>query len=202
MFCPQCGSTQPDDLNYCKACGAHLQAVRTALGSRSTDEGFDWNKTWVAEMLMSGEESVRRAAEIDRLRGITPEVRRRREIKAGIITASAGIGLTVVLAVIMEGIIASGAASGAAIVILSRLWIVGLIPILVGAALVINGLFVSKPPASVDDEQIPPAAGTLPGQQPEYLAPADTTNKLDRHEPFSVADETTRHLEKAGSDRT
>src|SRR5438105_12201724 len=101
MFCPQCGASHQDDLNYCKKCGAHLQAVRTALETRSGDDKFDWNKTWVAEMLMSHDE-------IKRKRNLTPEQRRRNEIKGGVITTSAGLGLTIVLPVIMEGIIASG----------------------------------------------------------------------------------------------
>ena len=41
MYCPQCGSAQADDLNFCKSCGAHLQAVRTALETRETGEKFD-----------------------------------------------------------------------------------------------------------------------------------------------------------------
>jgi len=121
MFCPNCGSTQSNDLKFCKSCGANLGSVRTALLSHEPAEKFDWSKTWVAEMLMSGEESVKRAAEIERLQGITPEVKRRREIKAGVITASSGIALMVVLSVLMEGIIISGRISDLAAEILSRI---------------------------------------------------------------------------------
>ncbi|HEX3100350.1 MAG TPA: hypothetical protein VHQ01_01085 [Pyrinomonadaceae bacterium] len=190
MFCPQCGSTQPDELNYCKSCGAHLNAVRTALdaGTAGPGERFDWSKTWVAEMLMSGEESLRRAAEIERLQGKTPEVKRRNEIKAGVITASTGVGLTIVLAIIMEGIIASGAVPPAAIAILSRVWIVGLIPIFIGAALIINGVFVSKK----DGEK----SLTHPDdERPENTLRPAATNELGPAVPFSVTDNTTRHLE-------
>ena len=31
MFCPQCGSTQNDELKFCKSCGVNLDAVRQAL---------------------------------------------------------------------------------------------------------------------------------------------------------------------------
>src|SRR5690349_18532125 len=123
MYCPQCGSTQADDLNFCKACGANLQAVRGALVKGPDVEGkFNWNKTWLAEMLMSSEESIKRAAEIERLQGKTPETKRRNEIKAGVITASAGAALTIALAIVMEGIVESGLVSAAAAVILSHLW--------------------------------------------------------------------------------
>src|SRR5437899_10085366 len=103
MFCPQCGSTQPDELNFCKSCGANLNSVRTALVAGAPGEKFDWNKTWLAEMMLSAEEKVKRAAEIQRLKGKKPEVRRRNEIKAGVITFSTGIGLTIALFMIMEG---------------------------------------------------------------------------------------------------
>src|SRR5438132_11054246 len=101
MFCPQCGSTQPNELNFCKSCGANLGSVRTALISGSPGEKFDWNKTWLAEMMLSGEKSVKRAAGIERLKGKTPDVKRRNEIKAGIITFSTGIGLAIALYTIM-----------------------------------------------------------------------------------------------------
>lgn len=191
MFCPQCGSTQPDELNYCKSCGAHLNAVRTALdaGPAGPGDKFDWSKTWVAEMLMSGEEQVRRAAEIERLQGKTPEVKRRNEIKAGVITASTGVALTIVLAMIMGGIIASGAVSPVAIAILSRVWIVGLIPIFVGTALIINGIFVSKNRG--DNSYTTPLT-----EGPENILQPATTNELGPTVPFSVTDDTTRHLDE------
>ena len=195
MFCPNCGSTQSDDLKFCKACGANLGAVKTALLSREQGDKFDWSKTWVAEMLMSGEESVRRAAEIERLQGITPETKRRNEIKAGVITASAGVGVTITLFVLMQGIILSGV-SGAAAEILSRIWIAGVIPIFVGVALVINGMFVSKrsEPSNVHRTD----AGTpKPLSEPaaDFLPPAET-NQLPAGVPFSVTDETTQHLKE------
>src|SRR5262245_28413697 len=114
MFCPQCGSTQSDDLKFCKTCGANLQALRRVLTTGDTDDKFDWSKTGVAEMFMSGEEAIKKQAAIDLLRGNTPEVKRRREIKAGIITASAGVGLMIFLLIFMGGVIASGRVSDAA----------------------------------------------------------------------------------------
>ena len=190
MYCPQCGSTQTDELNFCKSCGAHLQAVRTALVAGANPEKFDWNKTWLAEMLMSSEESTRRAAEIERLQGKTPETKRRNEIKAGVITASAGISLSIVLSVIMEAIVINGRLSELAADILSRVWIVGLIPVFVGIALIVNGVFISKKGVSVDTPG-EAAKNAEPGQLPS----ADT-NHLPPAIPFSVTDSTTRHLDE------
>ena len=75
--------------------------MRQAVATRETGGKFDWSKTWVAEMMLSKEE-------LDRQRGITPESRSRREIKAGVITTSVGVGLAVFLFVFMEGIIMGG----------------------------------------------------------------------------------------------
>jgi hypothetical protein len=194
MYCPQCGSTQSDELKFCKACGANLGAVRTAMVSRETGEGFNWNKTWIAEMLLSGEESVKRAREIERLQGITPETKRQNEIKAGVITASVGIGLMFVLFVIMEGIVRNGRISEAAVEILSRIWVVGAIPLMVGAALIVNGVFVSKRSKILPGHETDTGTRELKDAANEYLPPAETGRVVPVD--FSVTDETTRHLEE------
>jgi hypothetical protein len=140
-------------------------------------------------MMLSSEEKVKRAAEIESKKSKIPEVKRRNEIKAGVITFSTGIGLAIALFTIMEGIVASGAVSAAAIAILSRVWVVGLIPIFVGLALIINGVFVSK-------KGDLPAIDATDTEGPELLVPAET-NQLGSGVPFSVTDETTRHLQPA-----
>lgn len=195
MFCPQCGSNQSDELKFCKSCGANLLAVRKAVASPESVERFDWNKTWLAEMLMSGEESVKRAAEIERLQGITPETRRRNEIKAGVITASVGVGVMITVFMIMQGIILGGFVPQAVAEILSRVWVAGVIPVLVGLALIFNGMFVSKRSASLDMHQTDARNSELDGSAAEFLPPA-STSQLGAGIPFSVTDETTQHLKE------
>ncbi len=189
MFCPQCGASQSDELKFCKLCGANLYAVRQVVATRETGEKFDWSKTWVAEMFLSDGERKRRKGELG-LRGA--EIQRSREIKAGVITASAGIGLAIFLYVFMQGIILSGNVAPDAVEILRRLWVVGVIPLCVGIGLVFNGVVVSR--------RLVRAAGhesTRPGvlesePDPHFLRSADTAG-LDPPN-FSVTDETTRHL--------
>ena len=188
MFCPQCGSTQNDELKYCKMCGSNLHAVRQVMAKREADDEFDWSKTWVAEMFTSHDE-------IDRVKNVTPEMKRQREIKGGVITASVGIALMIFLFVLMGGIIATGVSAGAAEV-LSRLWIVGVIPLLVGAALIFNGVFVSRRGTALtghDDDVVTKELEAPP--KLNYLSPADATD-VASSVPFSVTDATTRHLEK------
>ena len=108
MYCPQCGSQQSEELKFCKLCGANLQAVLQVMATRETGEKFDWSKTWVAEMFLSPGELKRRKEELERQRGITPEVKRHNEIKAGVITGCVGIGAAIFLYVLMQGIILGG----------------------------------------------------------------------------------------------
>src|SRR5947207_911187 len=108
MFCPQCGSSQSDELKFCKTCGANLQAVRLAVAVRGPGEKFDWSKTWVAEMFLSESERKKREEVLERQRGITPEVKRYNEIKGGVITSFVGVALMIFLSVFMKAIVAGG----------------------------------------------------------------------------------------------
>src|SRR5215471_537379 len=168
MFCPRCASEQLDDLKFCKSCGANLEAVRQVIDTREAPGKIDWSKTWVAEMFLSQAEQKRRKQLLELQRGITPEVKRRNEIKAGVITSCAGTGVAIFLYVLMQGIIQSGQAAPGADAILSRIWVAGLIPILVGLALIINGVFVSKKAA----EHQGPQTGADPATfRPEDFSP-------------------------------
>ena len=196
MFCPRCGSKQTEELRFCKLCGANLFAVRQAVDTREINEKFDWSRTWVAEMFMSGEEAKRRKEEIERQRGITPEVKRYNEIKAGVITASAGLALSIVLLVLMNGIILSGRVSADAAEILSRIWIAGVIPIFVGIALMINGAFVSKKMLEARRANQPDQDIMTDRAEPRALHQGDTTEFAPSN--FSVTEDTTKHLRPSG----
>ena len=65
MICPRCASEQSDELKFCKACGANLEAVRYVLDNREIPAGFDWSKTWVADMFLSQAEQKRRKRQLD-----------------------------------------------------------------------------------------------------------------------------------------
>jgi hypothetical protein len=193
MFCPQCGSTQSEDLKFCKVCGVNLYAVKLVVAPREADEKFDWSKTWLQEIFLSADEKKRRKEEIERQRGITPEVKRYNEIKAGVIVSSVGIALSIFLSVFMGGLIASGKVSPEAAEILSRIWIVGVIPVFVGLALIVNGVVVSKRLVEASRRDAQTGQGSLEGAvNPAALRPADTSEFLAA--PFSVTEQTTKHL--------
>ena len=195
MFCPKCGSTQSDELKFCKLCGANLLAVRQVVDSRETGEGFDWRKTWVADMFMSPGEMKRRKEELERQRGITPEMKRYNEIKAGVITGTVGIGIAIFLYVFMQGIILSGNVTPNAAEILSRLWIAGVLPLFVGISLIINGLFVSRKLVEIARQNSQNALNDSEDVKPS-LEPADPTSFIPSG--FSVTDHTTKHLSSPG----
>src|SRR5688572_25591076 len=188
MLCPRCGSNQIDEIKFCTFCGANLQAVREALDAR--DKKFDWSDTWVAEMFMSGEAAERRKLEMERRMGITPEIKRYNEIKAGVIVSSVGIGLAIFLFVFMRGIM--GGVSPDAAEVISRLWIAGIIPFMVGMALIINGLVVSKKLVEIAERNEKKANNLEGGPTPRELQSADPSSFIPAG--MSVTDQTTRHL--------
>ncbi len=194
MFCPQCGNKQSDELKFCNLCGANLYAVRQAVATREADEKFDWSKTWVAEMLMSESERKRRQAEIEDQRGLTPEIKRYNEIKAGVITSSVGLGVMLFLYVIGMAIYRSGENPPAEAEIIRSIWVAGFIPFMVGVALILNGLFISKKIVELHKRERPPAPDALPqgAEQQPALKSADTSEFIAPG--FSVTEGTTKHL--------
>jgi hypothetical protein len=205
MFCPQCGTNQNEELKFCNLCGANLQAVRQAVATRETATGekFDWSKTWVAEMFLSEAERKRRQQELkiveqelESQSGIALEVKRYNEVKAGVITACAGIGVAIFLFALMRGIILSGQNPPHDEPILNVIWVAGVIPILVGIALIINGLFVSKKIVEVTRREMqrktPPQGALGVNTMPRSLNSADTSEIPPAS--FSVTEDTTKHL--------
>jgi hypothetical protein len=197
MFCPRCGSSQNEELRFCKSCGANLHAVRQVVDTRETGQNFDWSNTWVAEMFRSSDEVKRRKTELERQQGITPEIKRYLEIKAGVITASVGLGIGIFLFVFMQGLILGGKVSPASAEIISRLWVAGVIPLMVGIALIINGLFVSKKMVEVARRgETQELLSGQPDTNSRSLPAGDNTEFIPSS--FSVTEETTKHLRKSG----
>jgi len=192
MLCPRCASNQSDEIKFCTFCGANLQAVREALDA--PEKKFDGGNTWVAEMFMSGQAAEIRKREMERQLGITPEVKRYNEIKAGVIVSCVGIGVTIFLFVLMQAI--AGQARDADAEILRRIWVAGLIPFMVGLALIINGVFVSKKMVEIMERgRKETNALEDAGPTPRGLRPAETNEFIPAN--MSVTDQTTRHLENA-----
>jgi len=126
----------------------------------------------------------------------TPEVRRYNEIKGGVITGSIGIALGIFLNVFMQGLILSGKIPPDVAEILGRLWVVGVIPLFVGIALIVNGVFVSKTLAEIARQAALNEPKVLEKDtNPPSLRSADTTEFVSFG--FSVTEGTTKHLGSA-----
>lgn len=193
MFCPQCGSNQNDELKFCKLCGANLLNVRQALVARETEEKFDWKKTWFADMVLTTKEIQRRDEEIERQRGITPEIKRYNEIKNGVITSSVGIGVMIFLYVFMQGLVLSGNIPPNAVDIISRVWVAGVIPFFIGLGMIFNGVIVSKRLVEAIRQNPITQPAALEGETDKpSLRPADTAGFIPSD--ASVTEQTTRQL--------
>jgi hypothetical protein len=198
MFCPRCGSSQSDELKFCKGCGANLFAVRQVVDNRETAETTDWGNNWMAEVVNTHQDAKMRREAIERQRGITPEVKLRYdEIKGGVITGTVGLGIGIFLYVFMQGVILSGNVTPASAQILSHLWVAGVLPLFVGIALIINGMFVSKKLVDITRRNLPTSPNSLEGDSnPKSLRPADTNEFIPTG--FSVTEHTTKHLGGSG----
>jgi hypothetical protein len=192
MLCPRCSSNQSDDIKFCTSCGANLQAVREVLAAPDSAK-FDWGNTWVADMFMSGQAAEMRKLEMERRMGITPEVKRYNEIKAGVVVSSVGFGLAVFLHIFMQGVAAQAAPHAAEII--TRLWVVGIIPFMVGLALIINGVVVSKRIVEAQERALNEGKTLDEGVGARGLRAADTSQFIPTN--LSVTDGTTRHLENS-----
>jgi len=177
MFCPGCGLQANDDLKFCRQCGANLRGVRDAMTSRSTEEKFDWSKTWVADMFLNEEERERRrgvTAEEKRLNEIkTAEEKRLNEIRGGVITSLVGVGVMIFLRYFLE-IVARGE-SGNDAEIIRNVWLAGIVPFLVGVGLLINGLFVSRRIVKLKEQE---EQKTISASPAPTALPAKTTNQF------------------------
>jgi len=194
MICPRCSSNQTDEIKFCTACGANLEAVREVLGRPEAAKKFEWNDTWVAEMFMSGKAAQLRKQEMDRAMGITPEVKRYQEIKAGVIVSCIGLGLSIFLYWFMQGV--AGHVDPKEREIILRVWLAGIIPFMVGLALIINGLFISKKQVEIQTRNEMEPKPLEEGTAPRGLRAADTSQFIPTG--VSVTEGTTRHLSNTG----
>ena len=201
MYCPKCGASQNEELKFCNFCGANLYAVRQVFDTRETNQKLDWSKSWVADMFLSAGERKRREAQLELQRGITPEVKRLNEIKGGVIASCVGIAVTIFLFVLMQGIIRSGDVTAGDAEILSRVWVAGLIPFMIGIGLIINGAFVSKRLVRITKDTSPlKPEGIAPGSEPRSLRSADTTEFASPR--FGITEGTTKHLNVSGQKKS
>jgi len=207
MYCPSCGSEERQLSQFCRACGTDLRIVRNSLENpdaitQSAISAREHIGMAVADKIrqMSSAKDLERVAE-DVLPQFekfleSPEEKRLRRVRAGIITAAIGLGATIVSILITLNEIDFFPVITPA-----------LITFLVGLGLVINGMLFTVPrkrlPGDTQDalsqNMLDSGLNRLP-----YEAPAarNLTNELapsTKAHAASITEHTTHHLKTGKS---
>jgi len=209
MFCPGCGSEEREASQFCRACGTDLRAVRVSLErpdsiTASAISAREEIGRAVAQKIREVQDArdLKRVAEhvlpeIEKFLE-SPEEKRLRRMRAGVITAASGLGMFIlglVLASIIFGNVGQLLTIGGAGL--------GLLMFLVGLGLVLNGMRFTRPQKGLEDHSSDARSQNAvdTGHAPPQLrssgeAPtlrSQTTSNLDETR-SSVTEHTTLHL--------
>ncbi len=207
MYCPSCGSEERQLSQFCRACGTDLRVVRNSLESPDS----------VTQSAISARENIGMAV-ADKIRQMSsakelkkmaeevlphfeqflesPEEKRLRRIRTGIITAAIGLGATFVLFIMAMDKIN-----------LIPLITPALVTFLVGIGVIVNGLLFTVPrkqlPGDAYDalsqKVLDSGVNRIPYEAP---APSHLTNELPpapRLQTPSITEHTTHHLKTGKS---
>ncbi len=210
MFCPSCGSNEQMS-QFCRACGTDLRTVRTSLErpdsiTASAVTAREEIGRAIAQKIREVENAhdLKRVAE-DVLPEIekflaSPEEKRLRRMRDGVITAASGLGTFIVgliLASVIYGNVGQTLTIGGAGL--------GLLIFLVGLGLVLNGVRFTLPRKELtghssdadlqnqlDAGYAPPQLRSSEEEQPSLRV--QTTSNLSGAAGSSVTEHTTKHL--------
>lgn len=207
MYCPSCGSEERQLSQFCRACGTDLRVVRNSLESPDS----------VTQSAISARENIGMAV-ADKIRQMnsakelkkmaedvlphfeqfleSPEEKRLRRIRSGIITAAIGLGASIILFVMA----------------MDKLNLIpfitpALVTFLVGIGVIVNGLLFTVPrkqlPGDAYDALSQKVLDSGPNRIPyEAPAPGHLTNELPtapRRQAPSITEHTTHHLKTGKS---
>jgi hypothetical protein len=155
MYCPSCGTEERQTSQFCRACGTDMRVVRTALqkpdsitaSAISAREEIGRAIATRIQMLNSAKD-LRKVVEevlpeVEKFLE-SPEERRLRRMRNGVITAAAGLGAMIIL---LTG--------NVVFIPLATLgWPAGLLVFFIGIGLIINGLLFSSSKQSVADRTL------------------------------------------------
>jgi hypothetical protein len=173
MFCPNCGSEDRQSSQYCRACGVDIKAVRQAIEKpESVMASITSAREEIGRALAARIREVEDARDLKVIEDVlpqiekffeTPEERRLRRIRAGVVTAMCGLGATLfffLLGMKEEDLIFMAMA--------------GVATFLIGLGIVLNGLLFTVPKSQALQRSLD-AAGEDTGR---FLKPADTREEL------------------------
>jgi len=205
MYCPSCGSEERQLSQFCRACGTDLRIVRNSLENpdavtQSAVSAREQIGMAVADKIrqMSSAKDLERVAE-DVLPHFekfleSPEEKRLRRIRAGIITAAIGLGATIVLLLMAFDKVD-----------LFPFVTPALITFLVGIGVIVNGLVFTVPRKSLPGDAYDALSQKVldsGANRPAYEVPPAATNELapaTRQQIPSITEHTTQHLKTSKS---
>ena len=197
MYCPSCGSEERQLSQFCRACGTDLRIVRNSL---EHPDAITASAVSAREQIgMAVADKIRQLSSAKELEKVaedvlppfekfleSPEEKRLRRIRNGVITACVGLGPAIaVLVLAMDK------------VDLFPLIIPWLITFFVGVGMIVNGLLFTLPrkelPGNPFDAMQQKA---LDMNRVVYEAPPVRTNELNpgTHPQASITEHTTHHL--------
>jgi len=206
MYCPSCGSEERQLSQFCRACGTDLRIVRNSLENpdaitQSAVSAREHIGMAVADKIrqMSSAKELKKVAE-DILPPFekfleSPEEKRLRRIRAGVVTAAIGLGATIVTFLMT----------------LDKMDIFpfvtpALVTFLVGLGIIINGLLFTVPKKKLPGDSYDALAQNLldsTATKQLYEAPpvGNLTNELApaTKSPASITEHTTHHLNASKS---
>jgi hypothetical protein len=198
MFCPSCGTEERQLSQFCRVCGTDLRVVRTGLERPDT----------VTESAVTAREEIGRAIAA-RIRDVqdskdlkkvaehvlpqiasflaSPEEVRLKRLRGGVVASAVGLGV-----ILLSAIMAEVTHEDTLFIIAG----VGLLALLIGLSIVVNGLFLTVPMKRVLSEASEAKPETKPG-----VLPSTTARELRTPQslsfPSSVTEHTTHHLSQA-----
>jgi len=181
MFCPKCGTQNPETGKFCRSCGTDVSNVPEALTGKSGGKSYSFGLMEPIQPLKMGSDDAKRRTDPN-------------EVYADAIKSIlSGIGFVIISMILLFTNVARG----------SRWWWAMLFPAFTFLAKGISDYlksrkmeatqagFSSQSSASFNQ---PSANATLPPSQTEYVAP-ESRFKTGDLIPSSVTDGTTKHLE-------
>jgi len=197
MYCPSCGSEERQLSQFCRACGTDLRVVRNSLErpdaiTASAISAREQIGMAVADQIrqMNTAKDLERVAE-DVLPSFekfleSPEEKRLRRIRNGVITACVGLGPGIATLVF--------AINNPDLAPLLTPW---LITFFVGLGMILNGLLFTLPRKELPGDAIDAMSQrVLDMNRAAYEAPPARTNELGpgTHPQASITEHTTHHL--------
>jgi hypothetical protein len=202
MYCPSCGSEERQLSQFCRACGTDLRVVRNSL---ENPDAITQSAVSAREQIgMAVADKIRQMGTAKELEKVaedvlphfekfleSPEEKRLRRIRAGVITAAVGLGGTIVtlLLALDKGEVLPYV-------------VTPLVIFLVGIGIIINGLVFTLPrkslPGDADDALSQKVLDSGVNRRPyEAPAPVNLTNELSpapKQAAPSITEHTTHHL--------